>query len=91
MSQITMMAPTTSTQLGISVPAIDVFRLNHSMTLLPAVAACVFLTEPIGLRPDYLWASAEFPAKALADGQYSAAVAALTAKAKLSGRWVDYV
>jgi hypothetical protein len=24
-----------STQLGISVPAIDVFRLNHSMTFLP--------------------------------------------------------
>jgi len=32
MIQITMMAPTTSAQLGIWVPAIDVFRLNHSMT-----------------------------------------------------------
>jgi phage terminase small subunit len=29
-------------------------------------------------------------AKAMAKGQYSAAVAALTAKAKLSGHWVDY-
>jgi phage terminase small subunit len=34
--------------------------------------------------------AAQIQAKALADGQYSAAVAALTAKAKLSGHWVDY-
>jgi hypothetical protein len=31
MIQITMTAARTSTQLGISAPAIDVFRLNHSM------------------------------------------------------------
>jgi hypothetical protein len=35
MIQITMTATTTRTQLGISVPAIDVFRLNHSMIALP--------------------------------------------------------
>ena len=34
-----MIAPKTIIQLGISYPAIDVFRLNHSITLLPRWAA----------------------------------------------------
>jgi hypothetical protein len=35
MSKTMMIAPNTIIQLEISYPAIDVFRLNHSIALLP--------------------------------------------------------
>jgi hypothetical protein len=40
-TKIMMIAPRTSAQLEIGMPAIDVFWLNHSMTFLPREAASV--------------------------------------------------
>jgi len=54
MIQITARAATTSIQLEIWVPAIDVFPLNHSMAFLPE-------RPPHSGRPPYPYDITDFP------------------------------
>jgi hypothetical protein len=52
MIQITMTAARTSAQLGISVPAIDVFRLNHSMVASRATILGVLADNLVRINAD---------------------------------------